>query len=90
MKKRTSISIIAIAFALSMPVVSHAELNLPNGNVVFDGFDNPAPGDAHPSLPEALGGKRSENAPTDNTGAWEAHMNSDKIDCDSCPDPDAE
>ena len=72
----------AAAVVMISATASLADLALPNGKTVFSGFDNAAPGDTHPSLD-----KRSDQARESskgNAGAWEAHINSDKIDCNDC------
>ena len=75
--------LVAAALVLTTTSASFADLTLPTpeGKKVFDGFDNPAPGATHPSLtkPNDTGSGHSGRA-----GAWEAHINSDKIKCDDC------
>ena len=60
-------------------------LTLPNGNVLFAGFDNPAPGLYHPAVTarsltavyatEATGNPTTANPlPYGNEGPWSAHI----------------
>jgi hypothetical protein len=77
-----------------MDLVVAGDLTLPNGNVVFSGFDNPAPGDWHPGLSTQFGGKRSEQASNvsgsnasgllGTEGPWSAHFANDNILCNDC------
>ena len=53
--------------AAQMDTVTAGNLKLPNGNIIFDGpgpfgFDNPAPGDFHPTFSIDFGGRRSNTA----------------------------
>ncbi|PKP72663.1 MAG: hypothetical protein CVT84_17575 [Alphaproteobacteria bacterium HGW-Alphaproteobacteria-6] len=61
----------------------------PSGNKVFEGFDNPAPGDLHPGLTaradRAVEATDKDGDGVGNEGPWSAHQNSDQIDCQDCP-----
>lgn len=69
--------------------LSHAELDritagdlgLPNGNVVFEGFDNAAPGEFHPNFDRSGTGFDASG----NEGPWSAAFNSPAIECIGCP-----
>lgn len=70
-----------------MDMVVAGDLTLPNGHVVFSGFDNAAPGDWHPGLASALGKRnsRADTASGGNEGPWSAHFNSGGvIVCNDC------
>jgi hypothetical protein len=75
--------VVAAMLVFTTAAASYADLTLPtpDDKKVFDGFDNPAPGATHPSLskPSPTGSGHSGR-----TGAWEAHVNSDQIDCADC------
>ncbi len=65
-----------------MDLVVAGDLSLPNGNIVFPDFDNPAPGPVHPALPNFEGGKRNaraDGAPAGDKllgvfGPWSTHF----------------
>ena len=57
-----------------MDSVSAGDLTLPNDKKIFEGFDNPAPGNLHPTLLMGVGME----------GPWQAHFNSDQINCADC------
>ena len=54
--------------ALQMDQITAGDLTTP-GNKVFEGFDNPAPGDFHPAL---LKGVHTE-------GPWQAHFQTNGV-----------
>lgn len=69
--------------AAELDRVTAGDLGLPNGMVVFEGFDNAAPGDFHPNFdrsPTAI------EASGNNEGPWSAAFNSPVIDfqCSIC------
>ena len=69
-----------------MDMVTAGELALPHDNLVFAGFDNPAPGEFHPYfLPGFV--PRKGLTMSGNEGPWSAHQNSPVINCNSpgCP-----
>lgn len=59
--------------ALQMDQITAGDLTTP-GNQVLTGFDNPAPGDFHPTLLMGVGKE----------GPWHAHFNSPVITCQDC------
>ena len=59
--------------AAQMDQITAGDLTTP-GNKVFSGFDNPAPGDFHPTLMMGVGKE----------GPWHAHFNSHMINCEDC------
>lgn len=59
-----------------------AGLALPNGNRVLDNFDNPAPGDLHPSFDRSETANEATSGPGPNglnEGPWSAHFQSPVI-----------
>jgi len=79
----------AVMTDAQMDLVVAGDLTLPNGRVVFSGFDNPAPGGAHPALPNFEGGKRSANAVgagmIGTFGPWSTHFGGNSvITCSQC------
>lgn len=75
------------------------DLTLPNGNLLFDGFDNPGAGAGdgtyHPTFyrsgtaidtTDSLAGINPtiQNPGYGNEGPWSAHYLSDQIDCTAC------
>jgi len=67
--------------AAELDRVTAGDLGLPNGMILFEGFDNAAPGEFHPNFDRsATGIAMSSN----NEGPWSAHYSSPVIDCPSC------
>lgn len=60
--------------------VTAGDLGLPNGNVLFEGFDNAAPGQFHPNFDRSETGFDASG----NEGPWSAHFYSPVIECPSC------
>lgn len=72
-----------------MDMVTAGDLGLPNGKVIFVGFDNPAPGEFHPNFGRSA---RAVEATTGhgptvsgwNEGPWSAGVMSPAIECTGC------
>lgn len=85
----------AVMTDAQMDLIVAGDVTTP-GNTVFLGFDNPAPGDVHPGLPNFEGGNRSARADeathpdtsasglNGTFGPWSAHFASDVIVCNDC------
>ena len=81
--------------ATQLDQITAGNLILPNGKTVFDGLDNAAPGEFHPSFDQPFGrrsttangtdGATTNNGPPNgefgNEGPWSAHIMSDRIGC---------
>lgn len=76
--------------------ITAGNLALPNGNTVLDGFDNPAPGEFHPSFgrsaaaADATAGIPASGDPAagfsgTNEGPWSAHFVSQAVGCTEGP-----
>lgn len=78
MTRLLELSALSAVISIGLGGVAFADLVLPaedqntgTNKVVQEGFDNPAPGNMHPSLT-----KPAPN-PSGSAGAWEAHFNGD-------------
>lgn len=74
---------------IEMDMVTAGDLGLPSGDVIFAGFDNPAPGDFHPNFGRnsAAVDATTGHGPTvsgPNEGPWSAGVMSPAIECIGC------
>lgn len=62
--------------------ITAGDLGLPNGKVIFAGFDNAAPGEFHPNFGRSPTGSGASG----NEGPWSAAFNSPSIEflCSTC------
>lgn len=73
-----------------MDMITAGDLGLPNGKVIFVGFDNPAPGEFHPNFNrspralEATTGHGPSVSGLGNEGPWSAGVVSPAIECIGC------
>lgn len=76
--------------AAQLDRVTAGDLGLPNGMVVFEGFDNAAPGDFHPNFdrsPTGFDASHGFGGALGNEGPWSAAFNGSAIEfqCSLCP-----
>jgi len=73
-----------------MDRVTAGDLGLPNGKIIFAGFDNAAPGEFHPNFDrssraiEATTGHGPSVSGLGNEGPWSAGVMSPAIECIDC------
>lgn len=73
-----------------MDMVTAGDLGLPSGMTIFEGFDNPAPGEFHPNFGrslraiEATTGHGPSVGGIGNEGPWSAGVMSPAIECIGC------
>lgn len=81
---------------VQMDGITAGNLVLPNGNTVFEGFDNSAPGEFHPSFDRSAtaalstagippSGDPADGFGGNNEGPWSAHFVSPVIGCSEAP-----
>ena len=78
MARLLKLTALSAVISMGLSGAAFADLILPaedkntgTNKVVHEGFDNPAPGEDHPSL------EKPAPNPSGSAGAWEAHFNGD-------------